>query len=128
MRIMIVDNDEAWTRSLALLLSHRGDEVYAFTNPIEACEFVQQIANAGFLSPGAMPDAVILDYVMPELSGYQVLARISDELGVDCTIILVTGHAEQLASSRLTENGVTGCLEKPVDFDQLVRVLEGRAA
>ena len=128
MRVMIVDNDEAWTRSLTLLLMARGYEVHAFTNPDGACEFVRQIADTGFLGKDEMPDAVVLDYVMPEMSGFQVLGRIGDSLGRACTIVLVTGHGEQLRSAKLTEMGVAACLEKPVDLGELIAVLERRAA
>ena len=128
MRIMLVDNDAAWTRSLEILLKGHGHEVYAFTNPLEACDFIQQISDTGFLSSHELPDAVVLDYVMPEMSGYQVLARISDMLTAECRIILVTGHSEQLETSRLTEIGTTACLSKPVDLEVLERVLEGKAA
>ncbi len=128
MRVMIVDNDEAWTRSLTLLLKARGYEVHAFTNPSTACEFVHQIAETGFLGVSEMPDAVVLDYVMPEMSGFQVLNRIGDRLGETCTIVLVTGHGEQLRGARLTEMRVAACLEKPVDLDHLITVLERRAA
>jgi len=125
---MLVDNDAAWVRSLELLLKGRGHEVYAFTNPLEACDFIRQISGSGFLNDSALPDAVVLDYLMPELSGYQVMARISDMLTNNCTIVFVTGYSEQLETSRLTETGITACLSKPVDFDILERVLEGKAA
>lgn len=128
MRIMLVDNDAAWVRSLELLLKGRGHEVYAFTNPLEACDFIRQIFDTGFLSDKELPDAIVLDYLMPELSGYQVAARISGMLTNNCRIVFVTGHKEQLENSRLTETGITACLSKPVDFGLLESVLGGKAA
>ena len=125
MRIMIVDNDEAWTRSLTLLLKGRGHEVFPFTDPLAACDFIGQIAGTALLEDSDLPDAVVLDYVMPELSGFQVLGRIGDVLGSRCTIVFVTGHGEQVRNSRLMDMGVTACLAKPVDLDQLEKVLGG---
>jgi CheY-like chemotaxis protein len=128
MRVMIVDNDEAWTRSLTLLLTGRGYEVHPFTDPSKACEFIKQIADTGFVRESELPDAMVLDYVMPGMSGFQVLGRIGDSLGPTCRIVFVTGHGEQLRSARLTELGVAACLEKPVDLDRLVEALEGQTA
>ena len=128
MRIMMVDNDAAWIRSQEILLKGHGHQVYAFTNPLEACDFIQQIYGTGFLGSDELPDAIVLDYVMPEMSGFQVLSRISDMLTKECRIVFVTGHSEQLETSRLTETDRISCLSKPVDFDLLENVLEGKAA
>ena len=128
MRVMIVDNDEAWTRSLEILLKQRGYDVTAFTEPGRACEFIDQIHRAGFLTADDLPDAVVLDYVMPQMSGFQVLARIGSDLKAGCVVVFVTGHGDQLKNADLRKMGVVGCLEKPVDVDELVKVLEGKAA
>lgn len=128
MHIMIVDNDEAWTRSLEILLKQRGYKVTAFTEAERACDFIDQVARAGFLSENDLPDAVVLDYVMPQLTGYQVLARIASELKKGCVVVFVTGHGDQLKNADFKQMGVAACLEKPVDVDELVKVLEGKAA
>lgn len=123
MRVMIVDNDEAWTRSLTILLTGHGYDIQAFTDPIRACDFIRQVAEEG--SSGKMPDAVVLDYVMPGMNGLQVLARIERQLGPGCRVILMTGHGEQLRNAPLSEMGVASCLEKPVDLDSLEQALKG---
>ncbi len=128
MRVMIVDNDGAWTRSLELLLRERGYQVAAFTEPERACDYIDQITHAEFLPKADLPDVVVLDYVMPRLNGFQVLARIAPNLKADCVVLFVTGHGDQLGTVDLAQMGVAGCLEKPVDVDELVRVLEGKAA
>ncbi len=124
MRIMIIDNDVAWTRSLSILLSEQGHDVRVFNDPVKACEYIVTDDR----KKSEMPNALVLDYLMPEMSGFQVLGRIWDQLGNDCRIAFVTGHGEQMRNARLQEMGVTACLEKPIDFDQLVEVLEGQAA
>jgi DNA-binding response OmpR family regulator len=72
-----------------------------------------------------MPDAVILEYVLPRLTGFQVLGRIGELLKANCRILFVTRRAEQLRNAKLREMGVLGCMQKPVDMDVLVRLLEG---
>jgi len=126
MYVMIVDNDEAWTRSLEILLKQRGFEVTAFTEPERACEFIEQIYRTGFLIEDVLPDAVVLDYVMPQMTGFGVLARIASELKAGCVIVFVTGHGDQMKNADFGRLGVAACLEKPVDVDELVKVLEGK--
>lgn len=128
MRVMIVDNDKAWVRSLEILLKQRGYEVTAFTEPERACDFIDQIYRTGCLTAHDLPDAVVLDYVMPNLTGIGVLARIAPELKAGCVVVFVTGHGDQLANANLKQMGVAACLEKPVDVDELIKVLERRAA
>lgn len=128
MRVMIVDNDEAWTRSLEIVLKQRGYEVTAFTEPARACDFIDQVRKTSLLTEDDLPDAVVLDYVMPQMSGFGVLARIGSELKAHCVVVFVTGHGDQLEAADFRQMGVTACLEKPVDVDELVKVLEGKAA
>ena len=128
MHVMIVDNDEAWTRSLEILLKQRGYNVTAFTEAERACDFIDQVARSGFLREDDLPDAVLLDYVMPQMSGFQVLARIASNLKSGCVVVFVTGHGDQLKNEDFKQMGVAGCLEKPVDVAELVKVLEGKAA
>ena len=125
MRIMIVDNDEAWTRSLTILLTGRGYEVRAFTNPTKACEFIRRTADNALHGKSELPDSVVLDYIMPGMSGFQVLKQIGDDLRPSCRIVIVTGHGEQLRNAKLNQIGVTTCLEKPVDLDTLEQALDG---
>ena len=127
MRVMIVDNDEAWTRSLEILLKQRGYDVVAFTEPERACAFINRVHGTGFLTEDVEPDAVVLDYVMPRMTGLGVLAQISSELKPSCVVVFVTGHGDQLLSADLAQMGVAACLEKPVDVDDLIKVLEGKA-
>ncbi len=124
MRVIVIDNDEAWTRSLSILFSARGYDVQVFNNPIMACEYIGTLEQ----DKNEMPNAIVLDYLMPEMSGFKVLGWIADNLDKSCRIVFVTGYSEQLENAHLDEMGIAACLKKPVDFDELVNVLEGNAA
>lgn len=123
MRVMVVDNDRAWTRSLGILLSERGFDVRTFTEPEKAGEFVREAARTTSTTRTTMPDAVVLDYVMPRMGGLELLGLIRRDLKPDCKVVLVTGHKEQLDGERLCGMGVCACLAKPVDLDELVQIL-----
>jgi DNA-binding response OmpR family regulator len=127
MHVMIVDSDEAYSRSLKRILIGRGHEVDFFSDPLAACEFIDQIDRTAFLTAKDMPDAVVLDYVLPHLTGFQMLGRVGDLLKPSCRILFVTQCPEQLENANLKEMGIMGCMQKPVDMEILVRVLEGKA-
>jgi CheY-like chemotaxis protein len=69
------------------------------------------------LSP---PDLVLLDIMMPDMSGYEVTRHIrqDNDLG-SIPILLVTAHSEVSASQRLGL-GANGFIRKPIDADELL--------
>jgi CheY-like chemotaxis protein len=66
------------------------------------------------------PDLVLLDIMMPDMSGYEVTRHIrkDKELG-SIPILLVTAYADVSASQRL-ELGANGFIRKPIDADELL--------
>jgi CheY-like chemotaxis protein len=76
------------------------------------------------------PDAVMLDVVMPEVSGWEVLAQLrADPRFTRTPVIICTAYVEE-ALGRLGElqgpNGDRhlGLLPKPFDVEELVEVVE----
>ncbi len=128
MNVMIVDNDAAWTRSLDILLTQRGYAVTAFTVPEHACEFIERVCADSHVTGAELPDAVVLDYIMPRLNGLELLARIAHRLKPGCVVVLVTGHGDRLSDVDIEKAGVAACLEKPIDVDEVITVLEGAAS
>jgi CheY-like chemotaxis protein len=64
------------------------------------------------------PDAVLLDIGLPVIDGYELKARL-EKVGVR-RFVAVTGSAEP---GRPAELGFEACFAKPVDLDELDRVL-----
>ncbi|WP_437608089.1 response regulator [Sorangium sp. So ce834] len=107
--IFVVDDDPALVDSLMDLLSDEGYGVQGFTRPLEALDR---------LAGGARPRAVLLDYVMPEMTGEEFLAALA-AVGVEVPVLLLSGMNEP--SIRGT---VAGVLAKPFDVDRLLGVLD----
>jgi len=114
MRIVLLDDDRAFLRSTELLLGARGHQVKGFSNALDAREGMAAEA----------PDILLIDFVLPGVSGFEVL----DWLGQDGTrppcIIMVSGHEDRIEKGDLARAGVSAFLPKPVDLDELVCVLE----
>jgi len=66
------------------------------------------------------PDVILLDYMMPQMNGIEVLIRIrgNDETR-DIPVIMVTARAEAEALVEALDSGADDYVTKPIDFDVL---------
>jgi DNA-binding response OmpR family regulator len=63
------------------------------------------------------PDIVLLDYMMPNMNGIEVLRRLrADPATVDLPVIMVTARAENEATIEALEAGADDYVTKPIDF------------
>ena len=115
MRIVIVDNDVPFLRSLEIVLSARGHQVTCYDDPV-----VAEVA----LSDGPSPELLLIDYRMPRLSGIDLIRAVQPRLGAGCTVAMITGHAEELLAVDLAALGVARVLCKPVDLPGLQAWIE----
>jgi signal transduction histidine kinase/ActR/RegA family two-component response regulator len=114
LRILLADDNRDAVDSLALVLKMAGYEVYATRSGLEA------------LAVGArvQPDVFILDIGMPEISGYELASRIREQpWGQTPLLIALTGWGQQEDKDRSRGAGFDHHLTKPVDPDQLERLL-----
>jgi DNA-binding response OmpR family regulator len=71
------------------------------------------------------PDCVILDVMMPGMSGHEVLAKIrQSDGGPDLPVVMLTAAADDEQSWRAWDGGVDYFLAKPFDPTQLLGFLE----
>jgi PAS domain S-box-containing protein len=113
-KVLVVDDNEDAADSLARLLQMSGHEaVVAYDGPAAL-----RIAAAN------PPDAVVLDIGLPQMDGYQVARHMRDLPQLDKTrLIAVTGYAQDADRLAVTEAGFAFHLVKPVEFDELLRVI-----
>lgn len=119
MRVVVLDNDTALLKSLELVLASLGHEARCFADPLEACSS---------LAAGPLPDVLILDYVIPGMSGREVLERLGRRGGEPRPlVILISGHTDLLQPRDLEPLGIDAFLPKPLDLDRLSRLVESAA-
>ena len=107
MRILVVDDDEAIRELLQVLLQHADHEVEC------ACGGGEALAR---LSRDPRPELILLDLMMPEISGWQVLEALetSQELSAIPVVVLTAYDARaDLPAGRPS-------LHKPLDPDVLL--------
>jgi CheY-like chemotaxis protein/two-component sensor histidine kinase len=118
-RILLADDNHDAVDSLALVLKMAGYEVYATHSGLEAMDVGARMR----------PDVFILDIGMPEISGYELASRIRQEpWGGNALLIALTGWGQLQDQERSREAGFDHHLTKPVDPDQLERLLHDFAS
>ena len=116
MNIVIVDDDLAFLRSIEIIMSSQGHHVSSFCDPATACLYMKQNPDI---------DVLLVDYVMGEMNGEEVLKTISGMKSNCRKTIMITGHKESIKSTRILHAlGVDRILCKPLDLDQLYELVE----
>ncbi|MBI2154966.1 MAG: response regulator [Candidatus Rokubacteria bacterium] len=112
MRVLIVEDMPAEAETFSDLVAHHGHE------PIVAAS-----AEAALESLAASsPDAVLLDIVLPGMSGLEFL-RILSERRQRVPVVAMSGVASEADARRSLELGAVEFVPKPVSPDQLGMVL-----
>jgi len=77
-----------------------------------------------------LPDLVVLDVMMPEMSGWEVCKRIREDISLAHTaVLMLTGIGEKVNELTSPLYGADAHIDKPFEFDDLdVKVRETLAA
>jgi adenylate cyclase len=113
-KILIVD-DEPF--NLDLLEQELEEQGYAIEKAVDGKEALEKV-------PTFLPDVILLDYMMPNMNGLEVLQRLrSDEKHKSIPVILLTAKATQEDKIRGLDAGADDYVIKPFDsFELLARV------
>jgi CheY-like chemotaxis protein len=115
----VADDDADLRQVLVQLLEHKGYNVVEAGDGGAALEYLAGAADGD----GAMPDAILLDFAMPELSGIGIIRTLRRFVCVPPTI-LMTGFPDIHVDAFAHAVGIETILHKPLDAEQLLRVLD----
>ncbi|MEN8172916.1 MAG: response regulator transcription factor [Chloroflexota bacterium] len=107
-RILVVDDEKRMVRFIGLNLEQDGFQVIPAYNGKEALE---QVRNA-------LPDLILLDVMMPDYDGFQVLGKIREFSSVP--VIMLTAKGEEDDRVRGLEGGADDYVTKPFSPRELV--------
>jgi CheY-like chemotaxis protein len=112
-RILVVDDDDTIRETVAEALELDGFSVDTARNGAEALRLVTE----------RPPSGIILDLMMPVMTGWQFLEQCrARELCVNTPVVVMSAYnklPEEAASL-----GVRGCIAKPFDLDVLLGAIE----
>jgi CheY-like chemotaxis protein len=113
-RILVVDDEPTIRGLIAEAMVDVGYRVDLASNGAEALERLRH----------AVPDAIVLDVMMPRLDGYGFVERLRAEPRfADIPIVVVTAaYAGKLIAEQM---GADACLTKPFELDALLDAVEG---
>ena len=118
LKILVVEDNPVNRKLAVLMLERMGYIADVAANGLEA---VKAVARECY-------DVVLMDGQMPELDGFEATRQIR-ELQIECQprIVALTAHAMHGDRERCLEAGMDDYLAKPIQLDQLRRVLRGAA-
>ncbi|MCZ6635204.1 MAG: sigma-54 dependent transcriptional regulator [bacterium] len=108
-KVMIIDDERNIRRTLDMILTGEGYEVFSTASGKEG---LQTLAERGV-------HLVLLDIVMPEINGLELLQKIRDA-HPDLAVIMISGQATVQDAVRATRLGAYDFLEKPLSREKVL--------
>jgi len=109
--VFVVDDDESVRESLELLIESAGWRAQTFPS-----------AQAFLARPLVLaPSCLILDLVLPDLNGCDLLGLLADKS--DLPVIFISGHGDVHTTVRAMKGGAVDFFIKPVNCDALLSTI-----
>lgn len=110
-RIYVIDDDEQLLRMVGLMLERGGHATTLYSNPLEGLEQVK--ANK--------PDLLVLDVMMPDMSGHDIARQIRAHKGLEnLPILILTARSQEVDRATALKSGANDYLSKPVTSQELI--------
>ncbi|GKU77852.1 response regulator transcription factor [Paenibacillus sp. L3-i20] len=113
-KVLIVDDDDILRMLIADTLEDLDVEIEVAEDGRVALE---KLSNTNY-------DLMLLDYMMPELTGLEVLQRLSEEQKAHMPIVMLTAKAQESDRKGAMEAGAHSFIPKPFSPMQLLQIVE----
>jgi DNA-binding response OmpR family regulator len=118
-RVLLAEDEPNIVESLTFLLERAGFEVGVESDGRQALESV--LAN--------VPDVLVLDVMLPELDGYEILRRLrADHRAESLPVLMLTAKGQREDRETALECGADLFITKPFANAELVAAVERLAA
>lgn len=115
-RVMVVDDSPTLRKVVASILSRGGHEPMVAADGREALDLLAK----------ERVDLMLLDFVMPKMTGYELCRRIrADQRLSALPVVLMSAKAEKVRDQFLEQTGALDAISKPFDPQALLAVVEG---
>jgi excisionase family DNA binding protein len=109
--VLIVDDDERVREYVRVNLEMEGYSVREAGSADEGLEVLEEVS----------PDLVLLDVMMPEVDGWEMLRRVRERHGIDAIpVVMFSGKVDEGTAGEAAARGAQGFLGKPFDPQQLI--------
>lgn len=116
-QVLIVDDDVNLCELMPILLAREGFRTKTAISGREALDWLE--TNT--------PDAIVLDIMMPEMNGFELLQHMQDRFsGRSFPIIMLSARMDADAVARSRQGGADAWLNKSGDWQHLIAELKQR--
>jgi len=105
-RILLIDDEPELLKAMRIRLASWGYDVLTVTNGKEAIRLVKK----------EVPDAVILDIMMPEMDGIETLMRIR-RFNKKIPVFMLTAYGDEERFEKTRKLGISGFIHKGTEFE-----------
>ena len=107
----MVDDDKAVRSLLGGLLSAEGYTIDEAANGPAALDQVSRVP----------PDLVLLDVMMPQTDGWEMLRKIQEQYGAGAIpVVMFSGKVDERGADQAAERGAQGFIGKPFNPNELI--------
>ena len=115
-KIVVADDDPDILSIVSMSLETQGWDVHKATNGREAVDLAREFH----------PDLILMDMMMPVMSGYEAVAELKADDGTkEIPIVGLSAKAMATDMERATDVGLDGDITKPFRSAQVLSVIEG---
>jgi len=109
--VLIVDDDERVREYVRVNLEMEGYAVREAGSADEGLDVLEEVS----------PDLILLDVMMPEVDGWEMLQRVQERHGVGAIpVVMFSGKLNERSAEQATARGAQGFVGKPFDPQQLI--------
>ena len=109
--VLIVDDDERVREYVRVNLEMEGYAVREAGSAEEGLGVLEEVS----------PDLILLDVMMPEVDGWEMLRRVQERHGVGAIpVVMFSGKVDEQSAQEATARGAQGFVGKPFDPQQLI--------
>ena len=109
--VLVVDDDSTVREVVRINLEMEGYTVREAANAEEGLDAVEDDA----------PDLILLDVMMPEVDGWEMLRRVQERHGIgSIPVVMFSGQLEPTAGREATQRGAHAFVGKPFDLRALI--------
>jgi CheY-like chemotaxis protein len=115
-RVLVADDSETVLLMLQRRLEIEGYEVVTAKDGFEALDRLREAGSDE-------PDVILLDAMMPNMSGIEVLEKLRDS-GSKIPVLMISAHLDAQEPDRMRSLGASDCIPKPFEWQDLIGKIE----
>ena len=118
-RIFVIDDDEQLLRMVGLMLERGGHNITLINNPLDGLEQIK----------ADKPDLLVLDVMMPNMSGHDLAREIRADANIEeLPILVLTARSQEVDRTTALKSGADDYLSKPVTSQELMERVDNLLA